>query len=585
MNTEKQLLSLINATKALTSTRNLDEVLQLLIKEVLSVFDWADASVLFLYDPHKKHLRAKSAVGFNMEFLKEVALQPNEGMSGKTFQLKQAQLFTSRTDTSKGMSDLTVQNMELYQSALGENHMVPTSTICAPLMNQHECFGVLTIDSFSESVEFTHDNLMLLQTFANQAMIAIENAMLISQNNRSNHIHRELTKVYMSHQGLAKITKTLADLIHKPVGVANDFFDLLSSTSESLNEISELVRDEALLWDEPPAHKQVMVNNISYDVYFFAIKIEAELTGMLIVAAEKDEVLDGLDLFAIEQATTVFALELQSHNQYISSQFSYEGYLMKEILNQPEQSMRFLKKKDLYRKNNRYVLLTIEIASELSGIKEIHGIKQSFSRLLYRHLSLFPYKSLVYENSMQCSILLIINERMDEKEIDRTGRDLVNELKSRSKLTILAGLGRSFSNMKEISYSLQDSIKCIEYLKQVNSREKDFINYLELGGYRLFLNIDPQELESFLKMNLEKLLDYDREHNAELVKTLEIFLAHNQSTRKTSENMFVHENTIKYRINNIKKILGVSQISGEIGFELNLALKIRSYLNKSHLSN
>ncbi len=364
MNTEKQLISLINATKALTATRNLDKVLSLIIEEVLSVFDWADASVLFLFDAQKNRLRAKAAVGFNMDYLKEIALKPNEGMTGKTFQSKHAQLFTSGTETSLGMSDLSEDNMRLYQRALGENYMLPTSTISAPLLTQGECFGVLTIDSFSESVQFTNDNLMLLQTFATQAMIAIENATLISRNNRSNHIHSELTKVYMSHKNLDEITRTLSDLIHKPVGVCNEFFDLLSYTADSVKSIGEVLKEEALGSYDPPSHKEISIQSDRYDVYFFSVKIDKELSGLLLVIAEKNEMLDSLDIFAIEQATTVFALELQSLNQHISNQFSYEGSLMNLLLNQPDQSQRILKKKNLYRKDARYVMLTLEVVDE-----------------------------------------------------------------------------------------------------------------------------------------------------------------------------------------------------------------------------
>lgn len=176
MNVEKQLLSLIKASQVLTSTWDLDEVLKLLIKEVLDVFDWADASVLFLYDANRDKLIAKSALGFDMDYLEKVTLQPNEGMSGKTFQLKQAKLFTSGADTRRGMSDITPKNLDYYRKALGGRKILPTSTICAPLITHGECYGVLTIDSFSEEVQFTHSNLSILQTFANQAMIAIENA-------------------------------------------------------------------------------------------------------------------------------------------------------------------------------------------------------------------------------------------------------------------------------------------------------------------------------------------------------------------------------------------------------------------------
>lgn len=580
VNSENQLISLIKATQVLTSTRNLDEVLNLLIKEVLSVFSWADASVLFLYDPHQKVLKAKSAVNFDMNFLEKLALQPNEGMSGKTFTLKNAQLFMSGSDTSQGMADLSADNMEYYQKALGENHMLPTSTISAPLLTQDECYGVLTIDSFSESVQFTPDHLVLLQTFANQAMIAIENATLISQNNRSNHIHRELTRVYMSHQSLDEITKTLSELIHKPVGVCNEFFDLLSYTTASLKEICGRWKKEDIWSEEILSYQSVSLESASYDIYFFSIMIENDLTGKLIVAAKKGEVLDSLDIFAIEQATTVFALELQSLHRQISNQFTQEGLIMKELLAHPEHRHRILERNKVFRKNAQYVLLTVEI-EDLHSVKD--G-KQSFSRYLYRHLQQFPYHSLVYEDLKQYYILVRFNENMTEDEIQQQIKEFYIGLTEPQIFTLYGGLGRIFTKMEEIHSSLKDSYKCIEYMKLMNPGSLNYLTYHELGVYRLFLNLEAQELENYAEIHLKKLLEYDETQHTELVKTLEWYLFYNQNMKKTAQALFVHENTIKYRINSIKQLLGVEEITGEIGLELYLALKIRKYLEEPHLS-
>ncbi|WP_167831233.1 GAF domain-containing protein [Mesobacillus selenatarsenatis] len=581
MNTEKQLMSLINATKALTSTRDLDEVLQLIIEEVLSVFDWADASVLFLLDSQKEYLKAKSAVGFNMEYMGKVALQPNEGMSGKTLVLKEPLLFTSGTDTYKGMSDLSPTNMDFYQKSLGKDHQIPTSTICAPLITEGKCIGVLTIDSFSENVQFNQENLMLLQTFAAQAVIAIENATLISRNERSNRIHRELTKVYMSNQDLAVITKTLSELINKKVGVFNEFFDLLAYTDKKIEKINDLIKEEGSWTGELPLNKKVYIDGEEYQVYFFSIMIDKELAGVLIVAAEEHEVLDSLDIFAIEQATTVFALEIQSLNQNISNQFSYQRSIMNDILKNPDKGMAILKKASFYRKNDVYAFLTVELADNYDPNGGI-GLKQSFSRQLHRNLTLVPEVTLVYEDGFRFSILFSLRETVVEADFHKKIRDFVSSLAERFPLH--AGVGRIFSAFSDIHYSLQDSLVCVDYIKQIDHPGSYFMTYKELGMYRLFLGMDQKELEGFLRMDLYKILEYDYQHNTELAATLECYLANSQSNKKTAEMMFLHENTVKYRINRIKKILEIYDLAGELGLELYLALKINKYLNKPALS-
>lgn len=575
-------MSLINSTRVLTSTQSLDEVLQLLIEEVLSVFEWADASVLFLSDNQKRYLTAKSAVGFDMNYLSQIRLNIDEGMSGKTFSLKKPQLFTSSNDTEKGMADLTKANMDYYRKALGENHMVPTSTISAPLIHKEECFGVLTIDSFSNDMRFTQEDLLLLQTFANQAMIAIENAILISQNERAQHLYERLTESYMTQRGLEQITQTLSELIHAEVGVINDFYTILSFTSNRVKEVIDASAKEFPTETLSYFQEEVRYDEEFYDLYYFPIKIKYDAVGMLMVLTEKETLLDALDLFAIAQATTVFALELQSQSQFISGQFNEERVLIKEILKETESGESLLKKKGLYHKANRYFTVSFEISHETGGQEHVQIMKTKFSTSLFHSLKLLPYKVLVYENSLRYSLLVISKE-----STEKTNMRIVEWVKGFQKamdMEIIGGEGRSFLDLIDLQLSLNDSYKVLEYLKQTEYERGTFLSYSELGVYRLFLNISKEEIGSYVALYLDNLLEYDKNHHMNLVYTLESYMESKFNVSKTSKKLFVHENTVKYRINKIKELLGVELLEGEVGLQIHLALKAHAYIRTMYLS-
>jgi hypothetical protein len=113
MNTEKKLMSLINSMSVLNSTLDLDEVLHQLIKEVLTVIEGSNASVLFLYDKKLNKLYAKAAVGFDMKHLKNILLNPGEGMSGKTFVSRKGRMFLSKV---KEFVDDTVGTIISYDA-------------------------------------------------------------------------------------------------------------------------------------------------------------------------------------------------------------------------------------------------------------------------------------------------------------------------------------------------------------------------------------------------------------------------------------------------------------------------------------
>ena len=80
-----------------------------------------------------------------------------------------------------------------------------------------------------------------------------------------------------------------------------------------------------------------------------------------------------------------------------------------------------------------------------------------------------------------------------------------------------------------------------------------------MGLYRLLYMVEDRELlRDLSEKPLLPLIEYDREHNGEYLATLEAYLRCGGSIKAMSEEMFVHRNTILYRMANIKKLLNSS---------------------------
>ena len=62
---------------------------------------------------------------------------------------------------------------------------------------------------------------------------------------------------------------------------------------------------------------------------------------------------------------------------------------------------------------------------------------------------------------------------------------------------------------------------------------------------------------------LAPLRAYDEKHESDLVATLRTYLKNNGSINKTSEEMYIHKNTILYRMNKIRELLGCGLEDGE----------------------
>jgi hypothetical protein len=83
------------------------------------------------------------------------------------------------------------------------------------------------------------------------------------------------------------------------------------------------------------------------------------------------------------------------------------------------------------------------------------------------------------------------------------------------------------------------------------------VDAAEVGSVELLLAAVPREARrAFRASLLAPLLDYDREHGTELVRTLRVFLDCSGSWTKAADAMFVHVNSLRYRIRRVEELTG-----------------------------
>ena len=115
-----------------------------------------------------------------------------------------------------------------------------------------------------------------------------------------------------------------------------------------------------------------------------------------------------------------------------------------------------------------------------------------------------------------------------------------------------------------------------EYAIQVAMRKhKTFTRFDDLGTERILYSVrDTLLLEQMGKDMLAPLLSGDTEKKSELVETLFCYLKHNGSVKSVADEMFIHKNTIVYRMGKIKELLGCDLESGEERMQYYLACLI-----------
>ena len=102
------------------------------------------------------------------------------------------------------------------------------------------------------------------------------------------------------------------------------------------------------------------------------------------------------------------------------------------------------------------------------------------------------------------------------------------------------------------------------------------VYFREMGLFRLISRVEDEDLlRQMSDEPLAPLLAYDREHGTEFTETLKIYLQCGGSIKSVSEKMFIHRNTILYRMGQIREILGTDLESQSERMKYLIAFMIR----------
>ncbi len=181
----KDLLPFIEISKALTSTLNPREVLEIIMKEISELFKPRTWSLLLVDEP-KNELYFEIAIGPNSEKLKKIRLKVGEGIAGWVAQHGEPVI------TNNPYED------ERFYRKVDESLKFKTQSIIAvPLKSKGKVLGVIELINEPTDERFTKDDLILLQTFSDFAAIAIENARYVEKIKELT-IKDDVTKLYNS---------------------------------------------------------------------------------------------------------------------------------------------------------------------------------------------------------------------------------------------------------------------------------------------------------------------------------------------------------------------------------------------------
>ena len=178
-------------------------------------------------------------------------------------------------------------------------------------------------------------------------------------------------------------------------------------------------------------------------------------------------------------------------------------------------------------------------------------------------------------NETDVAVVKQINGSTTEEDLERMAKKIEDTLRNELFVRTVIGIGTVSDHLRELADSYKEAQTAIDVGK-VFDTEKSIIDYENLGIGRLIYQLPTTLCEIFLsevfKKNSIDSLDQ------ETLFTINKFFENNLNVSETSRKLFVHRNTLVYRLEKIKKLTGLDLRQFDHAIVFKVALMVRKYL-------
>ena len=276
---------------------------------------------------------------------------------------------------------------------------------------------------------------------------------------------------------------------------------------------------------------------------------------------------EGTDESASKYAN-ILAIALYNIKQYYDEKYDRNNFIKNVVLDNVLPGDIVIKARELHfnAEVSRVVLLIrIISANEVSAYDVIQN--------------LFPDKNKDFVFTISESDIVLVKEikgSVEVKDLEKLARSIADTLSSEFYTRVNVGIGTIVNNIKELSRSFKEAQMAIEVGKVFDTNES-IMSYDNLGIARLIYNLPTTLCETFLKEVFKRGSIESLDH--ETLFTIQKFFENNLNVSETSRKLFVHRNTLVYRLEKIKKLTGLDLREFDHAIIFKIALMVKRYLS------
>lgn len=299
---------------------------------------------------------------------------------------------------------------------------------------------------------------------------------------------------------------------------------------------------------------------VSDDTSFQKIYNKNKLDYLVYIKCTGEEAFNYLSLMAINISNIKF---------YFDEKFDKCNFIKNIILDNILPGDIPLKAKELHLPANAYRVVFL-----------VRTVK---SRETYTHdiiQGLFPnkQKDFVIMIDEENTVLIKEVKSLDEqKEIGKISKIIVDTLNSEIMVKAYVGIGTVADNLKDIAKSYKEAQLAL-LIGYIFDNDKYIMNYNNLGLGRLIYQLPNTLCKLFLNEVFSN-GSFDT-LDKETITTIQKFFENNLNVSETSRQLYVHRNTLVYRLDKIQKITGLDLRNFDDAIIFKVAMLVKRYLDK-----
>ena len=400
---------------------------------------------------------------------------------------------------------------------------------------------------------------------------------------RSQEIHRALMDVVLNGGSLQDLARALASVLGQSITIESSAFRLLASaqrgeidaarertlaqgqtTPEIIQYLrktglqQQLIRDKAPIKIFPQPDYGLDIERIVAPII-----VAQSLLGYMWIIADETHLSD-LDVLAVEQAATVAALLLYKEKAVKESQRAMRGDFFSQLLQAHKYSKSELESQAEifdFRMNRNYQVIVIETDGD-SGY-----LASSIEMILEDDTP-----ALITVREKRVVIVLQAHQAPEGKRI----ASLLFEVLSPDGHNYLIATGAGVDTIDRIANSYEQALEALEIATDTQE-EKGVFAFDELGLMHWIQQLPAGVLHA--NAYYRAVCDLDV-HDSQLCETLEAFLDFGGSMKDAADKLYIHRNTLTYRLDRIEEITGLDL--RQTNNQINLYVAIKTYRLKEN---